>query len=120
MCLNSESIEPPEAMIIAPPSPDRANVFSMCFPKDIPDYDLPMDLGDGLDGVNLSNTYMDAMDMINTDRILDAAPCGPHSAFDMFGVSMIDSDAVTLYDAFTDAMDMIGTGRILDASPPGP
>ena len=30
-----------------------------------------MDLGDGLDGVILSNTYMDAMDMIGTSRIID-------------------------------------------------
>ena len=58
--------------------------------------------------------------MIDTGRFLDTTPHGPHFAFDMFGVSMIDSDVVTLYDACTDAMDMIGTSRILDASPPGP
>ena len=95
-------------------------MFSMCFPKEIPDYDLPMDLGDGLDGVILFDTYMDEMDMINTVRILDAAPYGPHYTFDMFGVSMIDYDVVTLYDACIDAMDIIDTVRILDASPPGP
>ena len=58
--------------------------------------------------------------MIGTGRILNIAPCGPHYAFDMFGVSMIDYDDVTLYDACTDTMDMIGTGRILDASSPRP
>ena len=120
MCLSSKTTEPPEAMIVAPLSPDQASVFSMCFPKEVPDYDLPMDLGDGPDGVILSYTYMDAMDMIGTSRILDTAPCGPHYAFDMFGVSMINTDNVTLYDACTDAMDMIGTGRILDASSPRP
>ena len=108
MCLSSETTEPPEAMIVASPSPDRAKVFSMCFPEEIPDYDLPMDLGDGFDGVILPDTYMDEMDMIGTGRILNTASCGPHYAFDMFGVSMIDSDDVTLYDACTDAMDMIG------------
>ena len=116
----SKTTEPLEAMIIAPPSPDRASVFSMCFPEEVPDYDLSMDLGDGPNGVILSDTYMDAMDMISTGLILDTAPCGPHSAFDMFGVSMINTEDVTLYDACTDAMDMIGTGRILDASPPRP
>ena len=79
-----------------------------------------MDLGDETDGVTLLDTYMDEMDMIGIGRILDTALRGPHSTFDMFGVSIIDSDVVTLYDAYTDAMDMIGTGRILDASPPGP
>ena len=120
ICLNSETTKPLEAVTVAPPSPDRASVFYMCFPEEILDYDLPMDLGDETDGATLPDTYMDEMDMIGTGRFLDTAPRGPHSAFDMFGVSMIDSDAVTLYDACTDTMDMIGTGRILDVSPPGP
>ena len=120
MCLSSKTIEPPEAMIVAPLSPDRASVFSMCFLEEVPDYDLPMDLGDDIDGVTLPNTYMDEMDMIGTGRILNTAPRGPHYAFDMFGVSMINTDNVTLYDACIDAMDMIGTGRILDASSPRP
>ena len=120
ICLNSETTNPLEAVTVAPPSPDRASVFSMCFPEEITDYHLPMDLGDEIDGVTLPDTYMDEMDMIGTGRFLDTAPCGPHSTLDMFGVSMIDSDAVTLYDACTDAMDMIGTGRILDVSPLGP
>ena len=112
MCLSSKTTEPPEAMIVAPSSRDRASVFSMCFPEEVLDYDLPMDLGDGPDGVILSNTYMDAMDMIGIGSILDTALRGPYYAFDMFGVSMINTDYVTLYDACTDAMDMIGTGHI--------
>ena len=115
MCLSSKTTEPPETMIVAPPSPDRASVFSMCL-EEVLDYNLPMDLGDGPDGVILSDTYMDAMDMIGTGRILDTAPCGPHSAFDMFGVSMINTDNVTLYGACTGTMDMIDIGHILDAS----
>ena len=120
MCLSSKTTKPPEAMIVAPLSPDRASVFSMCFPEEVPDYDLPMDLGDGPDGVILCDTYMDAMDMIGTRRILNTTPHGPHYTFDMFRVSMINTDNVTLYDACTDAMDMIDTGRILDASSPRP
>ncbi|RVW21452.1 hypothetical protein CK203_110476 [Vitis vinifera] len=49
MHLDTETTETPGAMIVAPPSPDRASVFSMCFPEEVPDYDLPMDLGDGTD-----------------------------------------------------------------------
>ena len=120
ICLNFETTKPLEAVTVAPPSPDKASVFSMCFPEEIPDYDLPMDLGDETDGATLPDTYMDEMVMIGTGRFLDTALRGPHSAFDMFGVSMIDSDAVTLYDACTDAMDMIDTGHILDVSPPRP
>ena len=120
MCLSSKTTKPPEAMIVAPPSPDRASVFSVCFPEEVPNYDLPMDLGDDTDGVTLPDTYMDEMDMIDISCILDKVPRGPHSAFDIFGVSMIDSNDVTLYDACTNAMDMIGTGCILDASSPRP
>ena len=116
MCLSSKTTKPPEAVIVAPPSSDRASVFSMCFPEEVPDYDLPMNLGDYTDGVTLLDTYMDGMDMIGTGRILDTAPLGSHSAFDMFRVSMINTDDVILYDACTNAMDMIGIGRILDAS----
>ena len=86
MCLSSKTTEPPKAMIVAPPSPDRASVFSMCFHEEVPDYDLPMDLGDDIDGVTLPNTYMDEMDMIGTSRILDTTPRGLHSSFDMFRV----------------------------------
>ena len=70
--------------------------------------------------VTLYDACIDTMDMIGIGCILDTAPRGHRSAFDMFGVSMIDYDVVTLYDACTNTMDMIGTGRILDASPFGP
>ena len=77
MCLSSKTTEPPEAVIVAPPSSDRANVFSVCFPEEVPDYDLPMYLGDDTDVVTLPDTYMDEMDMIRTGRILDTARMGP-------------------------------------------
>ena len=93
-------------------------MFSMCFPEEVPDYDQPMYLGDGPNGVIFFDTYMDAMDMIGTGRILDTAPHEPHSTFDMFRVSMNNTNNVTLYDACTNSMDMIGTSCILDASSP--
>ena len=123
MCLSSKTIEPPKAVIVAPPSPDQVSVFSVCFLEEVPNYGLPMDLGDDIDGVNLPDTHMDEMDemdIIGTSCILDTTQCGPHYAFDILGVSMIDSNDVSLYDACTDAVDMIGTGCILDASSPRP
>ena len=93
---------------------------SLFFPKEVPDYDLPMDLGDDTYRVTLPDTYMGEIDMIGIGRILDAAPYEPHSTFDMLSVSAIDFEDMTLYDACIDAMDMICTGRILDAAPPRP
>ena len=46
-------------MIVAPPSPDLASVFYVCFHEEVLDYDLPMDLGNDTDGVTLPDTYMD-------------------------------------------------------------
>ncbi|RVX11208.1 Transposon Tf2-2 polyprotein [Vitis vinifera] len=86
-------------------------MFSMCFPEEVPDYDLPMDLGYGTD----------EMDMIGIGRIFDAAPHGPHTVFDMFGVFVLETDEDdSIPDAYTDDMDFIGIGRILDAAPRGP
>ena len=46
-------------MIVAPPSLGRISVFSMCFPKEVLDYDLSMYLRDDTDGVTLPDTYID-------------------------------------------------------------
>ena len=95
-------------------------MFSMCFPKEVLDYDLSMDLGDDTDGVTLPDTYIEEMDMIDIGCILDATPREPHYACDMFGVYVIDFEDVTLYDAYANAVDMIDTGHILDAATLGP
>ena len=117
MCFSSKTTKALGAMIVAPLSPGRASVFSMCFLEEVLDYDLSMDLGDDTDGVTFPNTYINEMDMIGIGHILDVAPHEPYYAFDMFGVFSIDFEDVTLYDAYADAMDMIGTGHILDAAP---
>ncbi|RVW37773.1 hypothetical protein CK203_101716 [Vitis vinifera] len=52
MCLSFETTEPPEAMIVASPSPDRASVFSMCFLEEIPDYEFD---GDGLVATDITH-----------------------------------------------------------------
>ena len=61
-------------MMVAPQSPDRANVFSMCFPKEFTDYDLLMDLVEGTDDVTPHYSFVNEMDMIGIGRILDIAP----------------------------------------------
>ena len=59
MCFSSKTIEAPGAMIVAPLSPGQASVFSMCFPEEVLDYVLSMDLGDDTDGVTLPDTYIE-------------------------------------------------------------
>ncbi|RVW76545.1 hypothetical protein CK203_064339 [Vitis vinifera] len=109
--LDTGTTEAPGAMIVTSPSPDRASMFSMCFPEEVPDYDLPMDLEYGTN----------EMEMIGIGRIFDAAPHGPHTVFDMFGVFVIETDEDdSIPHAYTDYMDFIGIGCILDAAPRGP
>ena len=116
MHLGTVITEVSDAMIVTPLSPDRANMFSMCFSKEFAEYDLFMDLGDGTDNVNLYDVYDDKMDIVGIGRILDVAPHGPHSAFDLFVVSILETNGVTLYDACTDKMDTMSIGCILDAA----
>ena len=53
MCVSSETTKAPGALIVASPSPDRASVFYTCFPDEVLDYDLYMDLGDDTNGVTV-------------------------------------------------------------------
>nr|CAN69249.1 hypothetical protein VITISV_024506 [Vitis vinifera] len=111
MHLDTRTTEAPGAMIVSPPSPDRASVFSMCFPEEVLDYDLPMDLGNGTD----------EMDMVNIGNIFDVVPRRPHTAFDMFGVFVLETDVDdSIPDAYTNYMDFISIRRILDAAPHRP
>ena len=64
--------ETPDVMIVAPPSPDRASMFSVCFPEAVSDYDILMDIVIDTDGVTLPNACTDEMDMIGVGHILDA------------------------------------------------
>ena len=81
-----------DAVIVAPSSPNRANMFSICFPDEVFDYRLLVDFGGGIDGVTLDDAYIDEIDMIGIGRILDTASHGSHSSFDMFRVSMLEMD----------------------------
>ena len=77
MCFSFETTEAPSSMIVAPLSPGQASVFCMCFPEEVLDYDLPMDLGDDTNGVTLLDTYINEMDMIDIGRILKATHASP-------------------------------------------
>ena len=75
-----------------------------------------MDLGDGLDGVIMPDTYMDAMDMISTGRILDASLPRPRSTFDVFGISMLefDGDGLVATNITHDTVSVEGASNSVD------
>ena len=99
MHLGVRILKTSDVMIVAPPSLDRASMFSVNFPDAISDYDILMDTVIDANGVTLPDACIDEMDMIGVGRILDATPHRLHSASDMFGVFMLekdDDDSVTI------------------------
>ena len=92
MHLSSRIIEGSDAVIVAPSSLSRANMFSMCFSDKDFDFGLLVEFGDGADRVTFDDAYTDEMDMIGIGRILDTTPHKSYSAFDLFGVSMLEMD----------------------------
>ena len=69
--------------------------------------------------VTLYDACADAMNMIGTGRILDAAPPGPHSVFDMFGISMLeinDDDGLVATDIIHIIVSIEGASNSMDPS----
>ncbi|RVW37130.1 hypothetical protein CK203_084533 [Vitis vinifera] len=105
-----------DAMIVAPSSPDRANMFSICFPDEVFDYRLLVDFGGGIDGVTLDDAYIDEIDMIGIGRILDTASHGSHSAFDPLEFLCLRWMEMTLLLMFITRYDVISDGNNNDMS----
>ena len=74
---------------IAPPSPDRANLFSFCFPYETTDYKAIIEPIDMIDVVVPHDEYHDEMDMLGISQFLDAVQCKPFLPWEHFGVSVI-------------------------------
>ena len=51
MQMGYETLGVSASMMIAPPSLDRANLFSLCFPNETTDYGVVIELADMIDGV---------------------------------------------------------------------
>ena len=70
-----------------------------------------------LEDVTLYDAYVDAMDMIDTSHILDAATLRPHSIFDMFGISMLeidDDDGLIATDIIHNTVSVEGASDFVD------
>ena len=68
------------------------------------------------DNVTLYDACTDAMDMIGTGRILDASSPRPRSAFDVFGISMLefDGDGLVVTDITHDTVSVEGVSNSVD------
>ena len=76
-----------DSMAITPPCLDRASLLSLCFPEEVTDDKVVVNLTKMIDGVVPHDEYRDEMDMMTVSRIISIVQLQPISAFDMFGDS---------------------------------
>ena len=88
MQMGDETVGVLASMTIAPPSPDRANLFSLCFPNET-NYGVVIEPADMIDGVVLHDEYHDEMDILGISQFLDVVQREPFSPLELFGVSVI-------------------------------
>ena len=89
MQMGDETLGVSAFMTIVPPSPDRANLFSLCFPDETTDYGVVIKLAYMIDGVVSHDENRDEMDMLGISQFLDVVQCQPFSPLELFGVSVI-------------------------------
>ena len=78
------------SVMIAPPSLDRDNLFSLCFPNKTIDFRVVIELADMIDEVAPHDEYRDEMDMLGISQFLDAVQHEPFSPLELFRVSVIE------------------------------
>ena len=62
--MGDETLDVSASMIITPPFPDRASLFSLCFPYKTIDYGVVIEPADMIDGVVPYDEYQDEMDLL--------------------------------------------------------
>ena len=89
MQMGDETLGVSASMIIVPPSLDRANLFSLCFPNETTDYGVVIELADMIDGVVHHDENHDEMDMLGISQFFEAVQREPLSPLELFRVFVI-------------------------------
>ena len=88
--LSDEAPGPSTSVLIAPPSPDRTSLMTLCFPDEIDDHGTFAEIGDVVDGVMPRDEYVDEMLAMSLSQTEEIAPPKLASPFDLFGVSVLE------------------------------
>ncbi|WJZ94855.1 hypothetical protein VitviT2T_013680 [Vitis vinifera] len=83
---------PSASVLIAPPSPDRTSLMTLCFPDEINDHGTFAEIGDVVDGAVPRDEYVDEMLAMSLSQTEEMAPPELASPFDLFGVSVLEID----------------------------
>ena len=78
------------SVTITPPSPNRANLFSLCFPDETTDYGVVIELAYMIDGVVPHDEYRDKIDMLGISKFLDVVQRETFSPLKLFRVFVIE------------------------------
>ncbi|RVW45301.1 Transposon Ty3-I Gag-Pol polyprotein [Vitis vinifera] len=81
---------PSASVLIAPPSPDRTSLMTLCFPDEIDDHGTFAEIGDVVDGAVPHDEYVDEMLAMSLSQTEEIAPPELASPFDLFGVSVLE------------------------------
>ncbi|RVW45515.1 Retrovirus-related Pol polyprotein from transposon 17.6 [Vitis vinifera] len=76
---------PSASVLIAPPSPDRTSLMTLCFPDEIDDHGTFAEIGDVEDGAVPRDEYIDEMLAMSLSQTEEIAPPELASPFDLFG-----------------------------------
>ena len=71
MQLADESSSVPTSALVAPPSPDRASMMTLYFPKEIGSHEPSLLFTGVYDGVFLHDGYQDEIDMMSLSQMTD-------------------------------------------------
>ena len=78
------------SVTIAPPYPDRANLFSLCFQDETTNYGVVIELAGMIDGVVPHDEYRDKIDMLGISKFLDVVQRETFSPLKLFRVFVIE------------------------------
>uniref|UniRef100_F6GSF7 G-patch domain-containing protein n=1 Tax=Vitis vinifera TaxID=29760 RepID=F6GSF7_VITVI len=88
--LSDGALGPSTSVLIAPPSPDRTSLMTLCFPDEIDDHKTFAEIGDVVDGAVPRDEYVDEMLAMSLSQTKEIAPLELASPFDLFGVSVLE------------------------------
>ncbi|RVW56783.1 Retrovirus-related Pol polyprotein from transposon 17.6 [Vitis vinifera] len=81
---------PSTSVLIAPSSPDRTSLMTLCFPDETDEHGTFAEVGDIVDGAAPHDEYIDEMLALSLSQIEETVHPGLASSFDLFGVSAIE------------------------------
>ena len=81
---------PSASVLIAPPSPDRTSLMTLCFPDEIDDHGTFAEIGDVVDGAVPHDEYVDEMLAMSLSQTEEIAPPELASPVELVGVSILE------------------------------